>query len=83
VGGYLESLIEAEEIYAASPLPGVNVTKGQLLGTLFDPYSFEEIERLISPCNGIVYMARRSGPAEAGSHAYGVIDIDADAEWIS
>ena len=60
---------------------GVPVEEGDLLGTLFDPYTFEETETLRAPIDGILYIARRSGPVRAGGHAYSVADY-AVSHWI-
>jgi hypothetical protein len=78
--GYLVSRVDPEQLFMGEEL-GVPVKKGEVLGTLFDPYTFEELETLTSPIDGILYITRRSGPLEAGSHAYAVADFEM-AHWI-
>ena len=56
------------------------VRQGELLGTVFDPYTLEETEQIKCPADGILYMARRSGPIDAGGHAYAVADFT-DSYW--
>jgi predicted deacylase len=79
-GGYLLSEYEPDSLFQHSPL-GVPVQTGDLLGTVFDPYTFAELEKLYVPTDGILYLCRTSGPVEAGSHAYAVTAYEG-AEWI-
>lgn len=50
------------------------VTKGEKLGVVIDPYTLEESESLESPCDGILFFSRMSGPAEAGAKGYAIAD---------
>jgi len=78
--GYLITEFAPDELFANSPF-GVSVREGDLLGTVFDPYSFEEVERILAPADGILYVTRTSGPIEAGGHAYAVTGYEG-ARWV-
>ena len=78
--GYLISRFDPDELFLGEEM-GVPVQEGDVLGTVFDPYTFEEVETLRSPVNGILYITRRSGPVNAGGHAYAVADY-AISRWI-
>jgi len=78
--GYLVSCFDPDQLFLGEEM-GVPVKKGEVLGQLFDPYTFESLETLSSPVDGILYITRRSGPVEAGSHAYAVADFDM-SRWI-
>lgn len=69
--GYLVSAIDPVDLFGDDHY-GVEVRAGQPLGEVFDPYTLEDRETLVAPTDGILYMARRSGPVEAGSHAFAV-----------
>lgn len=70
-GGYLVPRVDPTHVLEADP-PGVPVRAGDVLGEVFDPYTFEVLEELRSPTDGVVYMARRPGPVEIGGHAFAV-----------
>lgn len=72
-GGYLVSELDPTSLFEDDRY-GVEVRTGQLLGRVFDPHRLTPIEDLLSPCDGVLYMARRSGPIEASGHAYAVAD---------
>ncbi len=78
--GYLVSRFDPDQLFMGEET-GIPVKKGEVLGTLFDPYTFEDLETLRSPVDGILYITRRSGPVEAGSHAYAVADLEM-SRWI-
>jgi hypothetical protein len=78
--GYLVTEYCPDDLFAHTPL-GIPVRKGDLLGTVFDPYTYEELERLTSPADGILYMCRMSGPIDAGGHAYAVTGYEG-ARWV-
>lgn len=78
--GYLVTRFDPEKLFLGDEF-GVRVEKDEVLGTLFDPYTFEDLETLRSPVDGFLYITRRSGPVEAGSHAYAVADGES-ARWI-
>jgi predicted deacylase len=72
--GYLVSHFDPDQLFLGDE-PGTPVQEGEVLGTLFDPHTFDDLETLHSPVDGILYITRRSGPLEAGSHAYAVADF--------
>jgi hypothetical protein len=78
--GYLVSEFAPDLLFEELPF-GIPVHEGQLLGTVFDPYSFEVIEQLRAPADGILYMCRISGPIKAGGHAYAVTGYEG-ARWV-
>ncbi len=78
--GYLISNCEPEDLFREGQL-GIPVKKGDILAEVFDPYSLETVERIVSPVDGIVYMTRGSGPVEAGAHGFSIVDT-AQARWI-
>jgi predicted deacylase len=52
------------------------VQKGELLGRVLSPYTFEEIERLEAPGRGVLFSFARQHPVRAGGWAFGVVDCD-------
>ncbi len=50
------------------------VKAGEKLGSVVDPYTFEESEALAAPCDGVLFFSRMSGPAEAGAKGYAIAD---------
>jgi predicted deacylase len=79
--GYLVSCYDPDDLFTGEEA-GVPVKAGQELGWLFDPYTFEKLETLRSPVDGILYISRRSGPLEAGAHAFAVADYN-KSHWIN
>jgi len=55
---------------------GRQVTRGEVLGRVLSPYTFEELEVLRSPVNGVLYMVSRPYPVRPGYWSFGVIDTD-------
>lgn len=78
--GYLITKCDPDQLFEGSPL-GVPVRKGDPLGTVFDAHTFEQVEQLASPADGVVYACRVSGPVEAGAHAYAVTAYEG-GRWI-
>jgi len=78
--GYLVSQYDPDQLFMGQEV-GVPVKEGQVLGTIFDPYTFEDLETLRATVDGILYIARRSGPILAGGHAYSVADFQL-SQWI-
>lgn len=80
VSGYLVSSQCPEKLYGpeimAGESLGVRVTRGDLLGEVFDPYSLECVERLLSPADGLLYLSRRDGVIQAGALAFGIAADD-------
>jgi len=76
VGGYLIPHIPASDL-------GRDVRRGEILGRVFSPYTFELVEELLSPCDGIVFYAPREYPVRPGDWAYGIIDRnDENTRWV-
>ena len=78
--GYLLTRYDPDGLFARSPL-GIPVREGELLGTVFDAHTLEEVEHLVAPVNGILNFCRVSGPVEAGAYAYAVTAYEG-ARWI-
>lgn len=58
---------------------GREVSRGEVLGEVVSPYTFEPRETLRAPCDGyLMYMARWQ-PVRPGDWAFGVIDKDHEA----
>ena len=55
--------------------------KGEVLGTIYDPYTLEDLEVLKAPADGMLYMAQVSGPIEAQGGGIAVGDFD-ESKWI-
>jgi predicted deacylase len=55
---------------------GRPVKAGELLGRIISPFSFESIEELISPADGLLTFWARNYPIRPGEWAYGVVPID-------
>lgn len=83
VAGYLVTNYDPETLldYQKHGDVGIPLKAGDELGTVFDPHTFEELETIQAPIDGILYMARRSGPIEAGGHAYALADYEG-SRWI-
>lgn len=79
--GYLVSHIGPEDLIEA-PGPGIEVRQGQVLGTVFDPYSLQEVEELLCPADGLLYLSRRCGPIAAGAFTFGVAAY-AGSRWVT
>ena len=78
-GGYLVSNMEAEDVGVGRPTR--EVSKGEVLGTLYDPYTLEEVEQLKAPADGLLYMCQVSGLVEAQGGGIAVADFE-DSKWI-
>jgi predicted deacylase len=76
VAGYLEPEIPPDALMS-------EVQEGQVLGRVISPYTFEVLETLTAPGDGILYMIARPYPVRPGDFCYGVIDLhDSTTEWI-
>lgn len=78
--GYLVTHCEPEDLFRDDQL-GIPVKAGDVLAEVFDPYTFEIVEQVTTPIDGIVYMTRGSGPVEAGYHGFSIAD-SSQARWI-
>jgi predicted deacylase len=78
-GGYLVSYMEARDVgIGREPR---EVQKGENLGVVYSPYSFEELEIIRAPCDGLVYACRVSGPVEPYNEVLAVADFEG-SKWI-
>ena len=76
-GGLLEPVNMVETF-------GRPVKKGEVLGRIISPFSFEVIEELISPADGVLSFWARNYPIRPGEWAYGVVPNDhAGTQYVS
>ncbi len=78
--GYLIVEYEPEDLLRDGRV-GVEITAGTVLGRVFDAYALEQIEEIVAPTDGILYMTRRSGPVHAGWHAFGMVE-GSNISWV-
>ena len=55
---------------------GREVRKGEVLGRVVSPYTFEVLEELVSPFDGYVAYYARWYPVQPGDWAYGIVPKD-------
>ncbi|HHL41202.1 hypothetical protein DRO31_06315 [Candidatus Bathyarchaeota archaeon] len=79
VGGYFVSDMEASDVGIGKPPR--DVSEGEVLGTIYNPYSFEELEQIKSPCDGLIYACRVSGLVNPQSEVLAIADYR-DSKWI-
>jgi len=60
---------------------GVIVEEGEVLGEVFDPYSYETLQTLASPVKGVLFFSHLSGPMEAGNKGFAIAKLD-KGKWI-
>jgi hypothetical protein len=78
VGGYLIPNIDPADAVLHE------VKKGQVLGIVYSPYTLQEAERLIAPCDGRLLYSCRSYMVRPGYWAFGVIDgTDPGSKWVT
>jgi len=77
--GYLVSNMNPRDVGIGKPTR--QVKKGEPLGTIYDPYTLQELEVLKAPTDGMLYMAQVSGPIEAQGGGIAVGDFD-ESKWI-
>lgn len=59
------------------------VTAGTLLGEVISPYTFEVIEELIAPADGMLFYTARDHPVHPGDWAFGIAQTsDPHARWV-
>lgn len=68
VGGMIEPGLTAEHLMS-------KVSKGDLLGRVWSPYTFEVIEELRAPVDGVLGMVPTAHPARPGDWAYLVFEL--------
>lgn len=67
--GYIETLVGLER-------QCTKVSKGEVLARVIDPYTFEVLEELTSPGEGILFYMCRSYMARPGGWAYGIANME-------
>lgn len=76
VGGYLFPEIPPNALMR-------QVAKGEVLGKVISPYTFEVLEELAAPGDGVVFYTARDYPVRPGDWAWGVIDLnDEGTKWV-
>lgn len=75
-GGFLRSRHGADAL-------GREVARGDLLGEVVSPYTFEVIEELRAPARGLLFYVARDYPVHPGDWAYGIADVEAEGvRWV-
>lgn len=77
--GYFVSRMEPEDVGIGRSTR--QVEKGEDLGTIYNPYTLREVERIVSPADGLLYACRVSGLIEAQNEILAVGEFE-DARWI-
>lgn len=76
VGGYLLPQIPRNSLLR-------EVKKGEVLAKVVSPYTFEVLEELTPPGDGVIMYTARDYPVRPGDWAYGVVDLnDSNTQWI-
>jgi predicted deacylase len=76
-GGYFEPALDPEPLYR-------EVTKGQVVGRVISPHTFEVLETLVSPVDGLVFLLSRGNMVHPGEWGFAVVDFhDPETEWVS
>jgi len=79
VGGYLVTNMQPSDVgIGRNPR---EVREGETLGTIYSPYTLEELEEVKAPCDGLIYACRVSGPVEPQNELLAVADYEG-SEWI-
>ena len=59
------------------------VKKGELLARIISPYTFEELQRLEAPSDGLLTLMARTYPVRPGDWAFGVADTShPESNWV-
>ena len=75
-GGFLRSRFGGEAL-------GREVQRGTVLGEVVSPYTFEVLEQLRAPADGLLFYVARDHPVHPGDWAFGLADTeDEGARWI-
>jgi len=73
-GGYLEPVIGLDRQFT-------KVEKGELLARIIDPETFEVLEELRSPGEGVIFYTCRSYMVRPGGWAYGVASLENNSSY--
>jgi predicted deacylase len=75
--GHIFPTIEAQDLMLQE------VKENQLLAVVKSPYTFETVDELRSPCDGVIFIACRHQPVRPGDFSFSVIDTtDAQSQWL-
>lgn len=75
-GGFLRSRNKGDALARG-------VKRGELLGEIVSPYTFEVIEELRAPVAGHLFYVARDYPVHPGDWAYGIADTeDPEVRWV-
>ena len=75
VGGFLRSFFERPEDL------GKRLAKGTRLGEIFDLFSLEGVEELVTPADGYLFFSRYSGVVDGGTKAFAIAE-GSTSRWI-
>ena len=75
VGGLLRSRFGPDQL-------GQPVRRGTLLGEVVSPYTFEVVEELRAPVDGLLFYLARDYPVHPGDWAFGVANTEEGARWV-
>jgi len=78
-GGYFISHMESTDVGIGKPTR--EVSEGEILGSVYNPYNFDELEKIKSPCDGLLYACRVSGLVNPQSEVLAVADFK-ESKWI-
>jgi predicted deacylase len=75
--GYLEVAVGLDRQFG-------EIAKGEILGRVIDPATFEVVDELRSPGRGVLFYACRSHVVRPGSWAFGVANLEeGKCQWVS
>lgn len=75
-GGLLKPVHDPDEVLRP-------VKKGEVLARVLSPYTFEVLEELVSPCDGVLSLAPRTYMVRPGDWAFFVADTTRpDSQWV-
>jgi hypothetical protein len=60
---------------------GARLHKGTKLGSIIDIYSYEVLEELVAPVDGILFFSRYSGLVGTGTQAFALAE-EAKSRWL-
>ena len=59
----------------------MKLKKVEVLGAVYSPYTLKEVEKIRSPCTGLIYACRTSGLVGVQNDVIAVVDYD-ESKWI-
>ena len=78
-GGYLVTDMSPRDVGIGKEPREVH--RGEVLGTIYSPYTLQELEQIKAPCDGLIYACRVSGPVEPQNEILAVADYQG-SKWI-